>query len=76
MIKQEDSVSAIRVGVAVLLFLIGAVWVGQGIGLIGGSAMSGSSFWAIVGAVLVIVAIWLALSGLRGRRSAESVHRG
>lgn len=76
MIKQEDSVSAIRVGVAVVLFLIGAVWVGQGIGLIGGSAMSGSSFWAIVGAVLVIVAIWLALSGLRGRRSAESVDRG
>ena len=76
MIKQEDSVSAIRVGVAVVLFLTGAVWVGQGIGLIGGSAMSGSSFWAIVGAVLVIVAIWLALSGLRTRRSAESADRG
>jgi glucose dehydrogenase len=41
---------------AVLLALVGLVWLGQGIGLIGGSVMSGSSFWAIVGLVLLVVA--------------------
>jgi glucose dehydrogenase len=40
--------------VAVVLALVGLVWVGQGTGLIGGSAMSGSSFWAIVGLVLLV----------------------
>jgi glucose dehydrogenase len=41
---------------AVLLALVGLVWLGQGTGLIGGSVMSGSSFWAIVGLVLLVVA--------------------
>ena len=42
--------------VAVLLALVGLVWLGQGTGLIGGSAMSGSSFWAVVGLVLLVAA--------------------
>jgi hypothetical protein len=41
---------------AVVLALVGLVWLGQGIGLIGGSVMSGSSFWAVVGFVLLVVA--------------------
>ena len=42
--------------VAVLLALVGLVWLGQGTGLIGGSVMSGSSFWAVVGVVLLVAA--------------------
>jgi glucose dehydrogenase len=42
--------------VAVVLALVGLVWIGQGTGLIGGSAMSGSSFWAVIGLVLLVVA--------------------
>ncbi len=42
--------------VAIVLALVGLVWLGQGTGLIGGSAMSGSSFWAIVGVVLLVAA--------------------
>ena len=42
--------------VAVVLALIGLVWLGQGTGLIAGSVMSGSSFWAIVGLALLVVA--------------------
>jgi len=42
--------------VAVLLALVGLVWLGQGTGLIGGSVMSGSSFWAVVGLVLLVAA--------------------
>ena len=45
-----------RVVIAIVAGLIGLVWIGQGVGLIGGSAMSGSSFWAVVGLVLVAAA--------------------
>jgi glucose dehydrogenase len=46
-----------RLIIAIVLFLAGLVWLGQGSGLIKGSAMSGSSFWSVVGVVLVVVAI-------------------
>ncbi|HEX4323796.1 MAG TPA: hypothetical protein VHZ77_04100 [Gaiellaceae bacterium] len=36
-----------------LLFLTGVVWLGQGLRLIQGSSMTGSTFWAIMGAVCV-----------------------
>ena len=45
-----------RVVIAIVAGLIGLVWIGQGVGLIGGSAMSGSSFWAVVGLVLIAAA--------------------
>ena len=35
------------------LVLTGAVWVGQGLNLIKGSSMTGSTFWAVMGAVCV-----------------------
>ena len=56
-----------RLIIALLLALVGAVWIAQGTGMIGGSAMSGSSFWAVVGAVLVLAAVGVVL--LERRRS-------
>ena len=53
--------------VAVLLALVGLVWLGQGTGLIGGSVMSGSSFWAVVGAVLLVAAAILVAREVRRR---------
>ncbi len=47
---------ASRLIIALLVALVGLAWIGQGTGIIGGSAMSGSSFWAIVGLVLIVVA--------------------
>ncbi len=66
--------SVIRLVVAVVLLLLGAVWLGQGVGLIGGSVMTGSAFWAIVGGVLVLVGAWLGIGALRarGRGPAEA----
>jgi glucose dehydrogenase len=46
-----------RLVVALFLFLVGLVWIGQGVGLIGGSVMSGSLFWAAVGLVLIGIAL-------------------
>ncbi len=46
-----------RLVVAVLAALVGLVWLGQGLGAIGGSVMTGSPFWAVVGGVLIAVAV-------------------
>jgi hypothetical protein len=59
---------ATRPVVAILLGLVGIVFFGQGIGLIPGSAMTGQPFWAVVGAVFVVIALWLA-RGILTRRS-------
>jgi hypothetical protein len=43
----------------VLLVLIGALWTLQGFGVVGGSFMTGSATWLVIG--LVCVAVGLAL---------------
>jgi hypothetical protein len=57
--------------VAGVLIVIGAVWTLQGLGVIGGSAMSGNSIWAIIGPLLVVVGLGLGLVAFRrgARRS-------
>jgi len=37
-----------------LLVLTGAVWTGQGLDLIQGSSMTGSTFWAVVGTICIV----------------------
>ena len=46
-----------RLSLAVMLLLVGLFWIGQGSGIIGGSVMSGTAFWAAVGVFLVALAI-------------------
>ena len=46
-----------RLVLAILVALVGLLWLAQGIGLIAGSAMSGSAFWAVVGLVLLVLAV-------------------
>ena len=45
--------------VGALLVLTGAVWVGQGTKMIRGSSMTGSAFWAIVGALCIVAGLVL-----------------
>ena len=61
---------ASRLAVALIVALLGLVWFAQGTGLIGGSAMSGSTFWAIVGAVLLVVAAAIAVREWRASRTS------
>jgi hypothetical protein len=56
-----------RLIAALVLFLVGLAWIGQGTGLIGGSAMSNVSFFAVLGAALLIAAVVIIL---RERRVA------
>ena len=45
--------------VGALLFFTGVVWIGQGIGWITGSFMTGSTFWAETGAACVVAGLGL-----------------
>lgn len=56
-----------RLIVAIILGLIGLGWIGQGTGVLPGSVMSGSAFWAVVGIVLVVLAVAIVV---RERRRA------
>jgi uncharacterized membrane protein len=57
-----------RLALALILGLVGLVWIGQGVGLIPGSMMTGSQLWAIVGAVLLAVAVVIAVVEYRASR--------
>jgi len=56
-----------RVVIAILLAIVGAVWTLQGIGVIGGSAMSGTLFWAGAGIALIVGAGAVLAAELRRR---------
>ncbi len=56
------------VAVGVLAVIVGALWIGQGSGLIPGSAMSGDRTWFYVGIVVLVVGIILLVVGIRRNR--------
>ena len=55
--------------VGVVLALLGLLWFLQGVGVIGGSFMSGEAVWAVIGLVLLVLGGRLLLEALRGNRS-------
>jgi glucose dehydrogenase len=63
-----------RLAVAVVLFLVGLAWIGQGTGLIKGSGMTGSSFWSVVGVAMLVVAGAILIN--EGRRPASGNRPG
>jgi hypothetical protein len=62
----------ILVGVGIVLILLGGLWLLQGVGILGGSVMTGQSFWAIVGVILVIVGMALCALGARRKPTTPS----
>ncbi|MBT2231055.1 hypothetical protein [Nonomuraea sp. NEAU-A123] len=52
----------------VLLILVGGLWTLQGLGIVGGSVMSGVTMWAIIGPVVLIIGLVIAFLGIRARR--------
>jgi hypothetical protein len=53
--------------IAVLCLLMGCVWFLQGINIIPGSFMTGQSKWAIIGGVLIAIAVGLFFAANRHR---------
>ena len=50
-----------------VLAVLGLLFTLQGTGVIGGSAMSGTTFWAIAGPVIIVIGLVVAAVGVRGR---------
>jgi hypothetical protein len=54
--------------IGVVLVLVGGLWTLQGVGVVGGSFMTGSTTWLVIGVVTVVVGVVL-LVPRRSRRS-------
>ena len=52
----------------VVLVLIGLLWTLQGLDIITGSSMSGTTTWSIVGPIVLLVGAFVMSVGIRGRR--------
>jgi hypothetical protein len=48
-----------------LMDLVGVVWLLQGLGVLPGSFMTGQPFWAVMGAILLVLGGLLVFVGLR-----------
>ena len=59
--REAPSMTIARYAIAVVLILVGLVWMGQGLGVLGGSSMSGQSIFAVIGIALVVVGAAIAL---------------
>jgi hypothetical protein len=55
----------VLVGVGVLVTLAGIIFTLQGVGVLGGSVMSGVTFWAVAGPVIALAGLAVAAIGLR-----------
>jgi len=55
----------VLITIGVVLVVLGGVWALQGLGFIGGSAMTGSTLWAIIGPIIVVAGIVLVVLGFR-----------
>jgi hypothetical protein len=50
---------------------VGVIWLGQGVGLIGGSFMTGEALWAVIGAMCIAIGAFLLRTGFRWRGLAS-----
>jgi hypothetical protein len=62
----------ILIVVGVLAIGTGAVWVGQGLGYLPGSVMTGDRMWFNIGLIVGLVGIVLLVLGIRRPRGSRS----
>jgi hypothetical protein len=55
-------------GAGSLITVAGVVFTLQGVGVIGGSFMSGTTTWAVAGPLIALAGLALVVAGLRRRR--------
>jgi hypothetical protein len=58
----------VRIGIGVLLCAVGVLWIGQGVGTVHGSSMTGHPQYAVLGAIVALIGLVLLLSARRARR--------
>ena len=57
----------VLITIGVIVALLGLLFTLQGLGVVGGSAMSGSTLWAVLGPIIASVGTVLVVLGLRKR---------
>ncbi len=62
--------SSLVIGAGSLITVAGVVFALQGLGYIGGSAMTGVTLWAVAGPIIALAGIAIAVLGIRLRRPA------
>lgn len=62
---------AIGLSIAGLMFLVGAVFAGQGMGYIGGSSMTDQDEWAFIGSALAGLGVALAIVVVQNARRKD-----
>jgi hypothetical protein len=55
------------IALGIIVALVGLLFTLQGVGVLQGSAMSGTAFWSIAGPVIILAGLVLALLGMRRR---------
>lgn len=57
----------LALALGIVLLLVGALWTFQGLGYVGGSPMTGVTFWAVAGPLVALLGLLLAVLGGRKR---------
>ncbi|MEP9364798.1 hypothetical protein ABLE68_17675 [Nocardioides sp. CN2-186] len=52
----------------VVVALVGLLWTLQGLDVVKGSSMSGTTTWSIIGPIVLVVGVVVMSVGFRGRR--------
>jgi hypothetical protein len=58
------------IGVGAMITIAGIIFTLQGLDYLGGSVMTGVTFWAVIGPLIALAGIGLAAAGLLYRRPA------
>jgi hypothetical protein len=59
--------NSLLIATGALITIAGVVWALQGLGYIGGSVMSGVTFWAVAGPLVALAGLTMAVVGVRRR---------
>ena len=59
----------VLITIGVVVTLLGLLFTLQGLGVVGGSAMTGSTLWAVLGPIIAIVGIAVLVLGFRKGRT-------
>jgi hypothetical protein len=66
---EEEAMRWIWLIVGVLAVVVGIIWTLQGVGILGGSVMTGKIIFAVIGPIISIVGLVLVAIGIRQSRA-------
>jgi uncharacterized membrane protein SirB2 len=70
-VKGKQTMRILLNIIAVVLIIAGGVWILQGIGILGGSVMTGQTQWAIYGSLAALVGIVLLVFANRRKQMTQ-----